>query len=354
MKKTINALLRYGLPIGLSVLLVYYFYTNVDMQAISRSMDQDVNYWWFVPVLAVSVMSHVFRAMRWRLQLRAIGVKAPLHVLIVSIFGTYFMNLLVPRLGEVWRSGYVANRQKTSFTRVMGSMVGDRLADTLTVLLLTVVTFFLAQGAFMKFFGQRSGSASAATSVYATWWFWTLVVACLLLVWLLVAVYRSKSDNKLIGKARLVLHNLVEGLMSVVHMRGKWMFLLYTVLIWGCYFMQLLIAAQAFSFTRDLSVVAVLVCFVFSSLGMAVPTNGGVGAWQYAIMFGLAIYGVGTLPLGQPYDAQASTFAWLVWGVQQLLIVALGIYTFVFMAIDRHRIATGRTVVETDADSIQI
>lgn len=354
MKKTISALLRYGLPIVLSILLVYYFYKNVDMQAIRRSMTQDVNYWWFLPVLVVSVLSHVFRAMRWRLQLRAIGVNAPLHVLVVSIFGTYFMNLLVPRLGEVWRSGYVANRQKTSFTRVVGSMVGDRLADTLTVLLLTIVTFFLAQGAFMKFFGQKSGSADAATSVYATWWFWVLVVVGIGLVALLVAIYRSKSENKLVSKTRLVLHNLVDGLMSVVHMQGKWMFLLYTLLIWGCYFMQLLIAAQAFSFTRDLGVVAILVCFVFSSLGMAVPTNGGVGAWQYAMMFGLAIYGVGTLPLGEPYDPQASTFAWLVWGIQQLLIVALGIYTFVFTAIDRHRIATGRTVVQTSGESLEI
>lgn len=354
MKKPVTLLVRYGLPIALSVLLVYYFYKNVDLAAIGRSMTQDVNYWWFVPVIAVSVASHVFRAMRWRLQLVAIGVRAPLHVLVVSIFGTYFMNLLVPRLGEVWRSGYVANRQKASFTKVVGSMVGDRLADTLTVLLLTAVTFFLAQGAFMRFFGHKSGSAAAAASVYDTWWFWALVLLCGALVALMVWIYRSTSRNGLLGKMSVVLHNLADGLMSVVHMRGKWMFLLYTVLIWGCYFLQLLIASQAFSYTRDLGVVPVLVLFVFSSLGMAVPTNGGVGAWQYAIMFGLAIYGVGTLPLGQPYDAQASTFAWLVWGVQQLLIVALGIYTFVFGAIDRHRIATGRTVVDTCGESLQI
>ncbi len=336
----------------LSVLLVWFFYKNVDMDAISRSMQQDVNYWWFVPVIVVSILSHVFRALRWRLQLRAIGVDAPLSALVNSIFGTYFINLLVPRMGEVWRSGYIAQRQRASFTQVVGSMVGDRLSDTLTVLLLTVVTFFLAQGAFMSFLSQKSGHDQG--SVYGTWWFWALVALAVALALALVWVLRSKRQAGPVAKARTAVLNLWSGLSAVATMQGKWWFVAYTVLIWGCYFSQLLIAAQAFSYTQDLGVVPILVLFVFSSLGMAVPTNGGVGAWQYAIMFGLAIYGIGTLPLGRPYDVQASTFAWVVWGVQQLLIVALGAWAMVGIAIDRHRIATGRTVVRATGEGMSL
>ena len=40
-----------------------------------------------------------------------------------SIFGTYAVNLVFPRLGEVWRTGYIAQRQKAPFTTVFGSMV---------------------------------------------------------------------------------------------------------------------------------------------------------------------------------------------------------------------------------------
>ena len=108
---------------------------------------------------------------------------------------------------------------------------------------------------------------------------------------------------------------------------------------------------MAFSYTKDFGIVPILVLFVFSSLGMAVPTNGGVGAWQYAIMFGLAIYGVGELPLGDPYNPQASAFAWTVWLVQQALLVVLGIYAFVAMAIDRKRIKEGKTIVHTVSDA---
>ena len=101
MKKIISPLLKYGIPVALSVLLVWFFYKNMDMEAIKQSLREDVNFWWFVPVIVVSIFSHVFRACRWRLQLRALGIDAPLSALVNSIFGTYFVNLLAPRLGEV-------------------------------------------------------------------------------------------------------------------------------------------------------------------------------------------------------------------------------------------------------------
>ena len=342
MEKVFSWLLKMGVPVGLSVLLVYFFYKNVDIAAIEQSLLQDVNYWWFVPVAGVSVMSHVFRACRWRLQLKALGVTPPLGVTTCSIFGTYFINLLVPRLGEVWRSGYIAQRERASFTKVTGSMVGDRLSDLIAVLCLTLLTFFLAQSSFMQFIGQRDASGAVTQSMYSTWWFWAIVALALVgtagLVWLFRAY---NATNVVVKKLHQGLHNFWDGLYAITKMEGKWWFLLYTVLIWGCYYLQLYIATFAFNFTAHLDATAVLVLFVFSSIGMAVPTNGGVGAWQYAIIFGLAIYGVGTLPLSNPYNAQASAFAWLVWGMQQVFIVALGIYTFIYIAIDRHRMASG-------------
>ncbi len=333
MKNIVSNLVKYGIPILISVGLAWFLYNNVDIEAIKTSLRQDVNYWWFVPVIVVSIFSHIFRALRWRLQLRAINIDAPLWVLVNSIFGTYFVNLVFPRLGEVWRTGYIAQRQKAPFATVLGSMVGDRLSDTVTVGLLTLVTFFLAQDAFFKFFDARGDGGSSA----ASWTMVALVVACVLGLVAMVWLYRSSSQNKVIAKLRGILHDLWDGFAAIAHMDGKWMFLLYTILIWGCYFFQLYIASKAFTFTADLGVLPVLVLFVLSSLGMAVPSNGGLGPWQFAIIFGLSLYGVGAFPPSTPYDAQASAFAWLVWGVQQLLIIVLGIYAFASIALDKKK-----------------
>ncbi|MBR1934778.1 MAG: flippase-like domain-containing protein [Muribaculaceae bacterium] len=352
MKKALSAILKYGIPIGISVGLAWYLYTNVDLDAIVTSMRQDVNYWWFVPVIVVSIFSHIFRALRWRLQLRAIGVDAPLSAIVNSIFGTYFVNLVFPRLGEVWRTGYIAKRQRASFSQVLGSMVGDRLSDTLTVLLLTIVTFFLAQRELLTFLDSRGDGSQG--SLFTSWVFWALVALALAGVAAIWLIVKSKAEQGLVAKLRTLILNLWDGLASISRMEGKWLFLLYTVLIWTCYYLQLYIASFAFTFTAQMGVVPILVLFVLSSLGMAVPSNGGLGPWQFTIIFGLAIYGVGSLPLSTPYNAQASAFAWLVWGVQTMLLIALGIYAFVSMEIDRRRIASGKTIVNSSGEEMTL
>lgn len=330
-KKIVSALVKYGIPIAISVGLAWFLYKNVDLQAIKQSLSEDVNYLWFLPVIVVSTFSHIFRALRWRLQLRAIGVNAPLYAIVCSIFGTYFVNLLFPRLGEVWRTGYIARREHASFSQVLGSMVGDRLSDTLTVLVLTIATFFMAQDSFLKFLAQNDGGSSMSTLVMVA-----LAVAALLGVALLVWLYRMPTATGIVGKVQAIVRDLWDGLASIAHMKGKWWFVIYTILIWGCYYMQLYIAAKAFTFTASLGWLPILVLFVLSSIGMAVPSNGGLGPWQFAIIFGLSLYGVGAFPPSVPYHAQASAFAWLVWGVQTLLLIVLGIYAFAYIALDRN------------------
>ena len=350
MKKTISYLVKYGIPLAIGVGLMYFLYKNVDLNTMMETFKTDVNYWWFIPIAVISLLSHVFRALRWKLQLKAIDVKPSFSAVLNSIFGTYAVNLAFPRLGEVWRCGYIANRQKASVTQVMGSMVADRLTDTVTVLLLTLVTFLLAQNAFGQFFDAYPQMKENFMNLASDGRIWIGTALFIIAFgWLLV----MKTENKIIKKIQLMARNLWEGFYAITKMEGKWWFLLYTILIWGCYFLQLYLASKAFSFTSGLSVLAVLVMFVLSSIGMGVPTNGGLGAWHVAIIFGLSLYGVGVFNPSN-FDPRASAFAMLVWGFQTLLLIVLGIYAFTSMAIDRNRIESGKTVVETTNDEIKL
>ena len=80
------------------------------MNTIFQILKSDVNYFWIILSMVIAAFSHIARAFRWRLQLRALNITPSMRVLINAIFGTYAMNLLFPRLGEVWRCGYVAQR----------------------------------------------------------------------------------------------------------------------------------------------------------------------------------------------------------------------------------------------------
>lgn len=299
-----------------------------------ETLKSEVNYWWFIPVIIVSIMSHVFRGLRWRLQLRAIDVKTPTHTIVNTIFGTYAVNLVFPRLGEVWRCGYISQREKNaSFTQVVGSMVADRLSDTITVLLLTVGTFFLAQDAFYSFLSTYPQVKEGLVKVVSSWEVWVLLaVGLATLIWL----FTSKTQNVVVLKIKDTVLNLWNGFVAITRTRGRWWFLFYTICIWGCYFLQLYIATLAFTFTDHLTMKAVLVLFVLSSIGMGIPTNGGLGAWHMAIIFGLSLYGVGTFSATNP-DTHASAFAMLVWGIQTLLLIVLGIYAFACIALEKKK-----------------
>ncbi len=340
MKKILQGLLKYGVPVLIGVGLIWFLYANVDIAEMNRVMSK-ANYWWFVLVIIIATFSHIFRAMRWQLQLRAIGVNAPLSALINSIFGTYAVNLVFPRAGEVWRCGYIANREKASFTKVVGSMVADRLSDTFIVLMITLLALLLAKDAIYQCLGDSMQATVMGLVTNPV--LWLAVVVC---VALLVALMVVKTENKMILKVRELVLNLWNGFAAIGKMEGKWMFVFYSLCIWGCYYMQLYIATFAFDFTKDLGMVPVLVLFVLSSIGMGVPTNGGLGAWHMAIILGLSIYGIGTFDVNN-LDPNASGFAMLVWGIQTVLLIALGIYAFVSMEVDRRNIASGKTKITT-------
>lgn len=327
--------LKYGVPPLITVGLCWLLFTNVDFSEMMHIIRTQCHFGWLAATLAVSVLSHVFRAMRWRIQLNALNVRTPLFILVLSIFGTYAVNLVLPRLGEFWRTGYISARQHAQFSTVFGSMICDRLSDTLTVLLLTLLTFVLANSQLMSYLQQNPDAYSGLLSLLRSPWLWLGVVAVIAGV---IFVVRRYPQSRPVVAVTGLLKGIWEGFAVVLTMPGKGMWLLYTLLIWGCYFLQLYLAFFAFPVTAEVALLygptAVLVCFVLSSLSMAVPSNGGIGPWQWAIMFGLSMYAAGVPGLTKEY---ATTFANTVMGCQTLFLILLGIFTFIAIAIDKRR-----------------
>lgn len=326
----LRTLLKYVVPLVITVGLCYLMFTGIDFKEMIAIIRRDCNFSWIALALCISILSHVFRAMRWRIQLRALGIESPLFALVLSIFGTYTVNLVFPRLGEIWRTGYIAQRQQAQFTTVFGSMVADRLADTVTVGLLTLVTFMLASKALITYFADNADTVDRLTGFATSPWLWLAIASLAALVWWFLT---HKSTNSKVQKIRQQVHELWQGFAVIATMPGKGRWLLLTAGLWGCYFVQLYVAFYAFPFTREVlaqhGILAALVAFVLSSISMGVPSNGGIGPWQWAIIFALGIYGLG--------QAQAAAFANLVLGTQTMLLILLGLFTFGCIALDKRR-----------------
>ncbi len=319
--------LQYILPVLLSALLIWYLFRKVDFRQTMEIISHGVDYWWILAAMGISIFSHIFRAMRWRIQLNALDVKTTLMELTCGVFGCYALNLLLPRVGELWRCTFVARRSKAAFTTVMGSMVADRMADSVMVLLLILLTFVIAAPALASFMAKYPIGENILNMLYSPT-LWVVAIIAIGIGWWMLHRFRNTT---FVGRLKKWTKEIWQGFAVTATMPGKWEFLLLTVAIWGCYFVQLYVAFYAFSFTRELchqpglgfGLLPCLVAFVFSSIGMAVPSNGGLGPWNIAIMFGLAIYGVA--------DVEGAAFSILQWSGQTVMLIILGIFTAIWI-----------------------
>ncbi len=332
----VSLLFKYGVPLAVSIGLCIMLFRDFDLTEMWQTIRTECDFRPMLLVLVITVFSHVFRAMRWQIQLKALGIDAPLFTLVLSIFGTYAVNLIFPRRGEVWRTGYIANRQQTQFSTVFGSMVAERVADTFTVLLLTLLAFVLASNTLIAYLAQSEETYNAIIGMISSPLFWILLIACCLIFWRLL---KRRANSPFIQRIKKFVGGLWSGFAVVASMPGKARWLLLTVGVWGCYFLQLFVAFFAFDFTAEVfhqhGIEAVLVTFVLSSISMGVPSNGGIGPWQWAVIFALGMYGLNAAP--------AATFANLVLGCNTLFLIALGLFTCVAVAIGRRRSAKSET-----------
>ncbi len=326
--KILKKVLSIGIPVALTVCLVWYMFAKVPFGEMMTILRGPVDYWWILAAMGLSVVSHIVRALRWRLQLRSLDIHVPLMALCCSVFGCYALNLLFPRLGELWRCTYVSRKGKASFATVLGSLVADRAADAVAVLFMFLLALAVAFGA-IEAFMDRYAVGRDMLALLRDPMAWTVAVAALVLVLALLMLLRN---TRLVRRGLELIAKVWAGFATVLTMKGRLKFILLTVALWGCYYVQLYVAFFAFDFTARLcessalayGLIPCLVAFVLSSVGMAIPSNGGLGPWNLAIMFGLSLYGV--------TDSEGVAFSMLQWSGQTVMLVLLGIYTMIYIA----------------------
>lgn len=327
MKKILSYIAKYILPLVLGLGIFWLLYRQFDMREILSILQMDMNLFWIAVSLLIGISSFIFRALRWRLQLRSLDITPSLSCLCNAVFGMYAFNLVLPRFGELWRCTYVAGHEKKSFSLVFGSAMSDRLADTLTVIILTIAVFCSQMGVLRRFLAEYPQAQERIYAVLTTPWLYAVLAVSLLSV---IFLFARKSENKWVNRIKESLHKMWDGFRSVISMKeSKLLFLLYTLLIWGGYLMQLFVCFRAFDWMSGLGFQQALVLFVLGSISMVIPVQGGIGPWHAAIIFGLVFYGIGR--------EQAGAFALVAHGSQMIVTILLGIYTTIAIMAERRR-----------------
>lgn len=338
---TASKLIKFGIPLLISVGLCVALFRDIDLKEMMRIIREDCNFWFIGLNILIGLIPIIVRAARWGIQLRAINVRPPLHILFYSIFGTYAFNIVFPRLGEVWRSGYIAFRQKAPFSEVFGSMIADRLADTAVVALLTLATCIFASGPFVKFVQADPEAYRNIQNILTSPLLWGTIIAGAIAFWALM----KYGKGGFLARVRNFFKGIWEGFAAIARMDGKGKWLLLTTILWSCYFLQLYVSFYAFPVTRAMlaenGIMVAFICYMLSTISMAIPSNGGIGPYQTAILFGLQLFAPAAVSAAvdpvahKAFITAGLAFGNTVLGAQTLTFIIGGLIVFILIAADR-------------------
>lgn len=307
--------MKIAFPLLLGGVILCWTYRDLDLSKAGEVLLHEMNYGWMVLSLACGVMSHLFRGWRWKQTLEPLGEYPKTGNCVNAIFVSYATNLLIPRIGEISRCGVLARYDGVSFSKSLGTVVTERLIDTLCIGLISGITLLLQMGMFDSFFHATGTDLSVyldmLTSVHLY-----IVLACVLAIGILF--YFLIKHLAVFSRVKGLMKNVWAGILSLRSVKNIPLFLFYTVGIWVCYFFHFYLTFYCFDFTVHLGWMAGLVMFVVGSFAVVVPTPNGAGPWHFALISMMTLYGVG--------KEDAGIFALIVHGIQTLLIILLGIY----------------------------
>jgi uncharacterized protein (TIRG00374 family) len=127
--------------IAVSVVALVIVFRSVNLEA-ALDAFRAAEFAWLVPAFGVLVVGFVLRLVRWDwlLPLRADGTRAPVLRILPCLFIGYLGNVILPaRLGEPIRAYLVSRRESIAFGGVFGSVVLERIIDTVVLAVLAFV-----------------------------------------------------------------------------------------------------------------------------------------------------------------------------------------------------------------------
>jgi uncharacterized protein (TIRG00374 family) len=326
MKSKTKSILQTVIMIGLGVLLVWFAYSQMSGQKEKIiAAFSNANYTWVIVAAFITILSHLVRAYRWNYLLAPLGYRISFVNASGAVFIGYFANYApILRLGEVWRCTVTDRYAKVPFQVGFGTVVTERIVDTLILLVLFVLTllfqFSELAGLTNKYIAgplmTRLEAMSAIKLAFIGFLFAAAVIS--------LFVFRKKIASRLHGKFGNFIKGFIDGLSSISRMKNFWSFVFLSFLIWALYFYSLYFCLKALPETSTLGHLECLTMIFFGTFGYAFAP-GGLGAYQIIITSILLFYGIDT--------GAAGAFPWLIWTAQLILIAIAGLLSFVLLPL---------------------
>ncbi len=295
----------------MGVALVWYSLSDIDFNDFIGYFKK-ANYGWVALGLVFGSLSHLSRAYRWKFMLEPMGYKPKFLNSAMAVLVAYLVNYTIPRAGEASRALVMTNYENIPFEKGFGTIVAERIADLVMMLLIVAITLFLQ----FEFIWELLTKNFDPLKI-------TIALIALLIGFIFFSLYIKKSTSGIGLKIKTFVTGLLEGVMSIFKMKKKWAFIFHTVFIWLMYVLMFWVTIPA---VEGLHVPygAVLVGFIAGGFSIA-ATNGGIGLYPVAITAAFLLFGI-------PEEG-GKAFGWIMWTAQTAMVLVFGGLSFLLLPI---------------------
>ena len=225
---SVSKLFKIAFPLVLGGLILWWMYRDFDWNGLWDALNDGMNWTWMWLSMPFGVLAQVLRAARWRQALEPLDERPRLSSCVHAVFLSYASSLVVPRVGEVLRCGVLKKYDGTSFTKSLGTVVTERMVDSLLMLLLAALTVLLQVKVFMVFFAETGVSFEELAGRFSAAGYW-VTAACLLVVLVFLAVLAKRLAW--FNHTRNLLRNVVDGVLSLRNVRHVPIYIMYSLRI---------------------------------------------------------------------------------------------------------------------------
>lgn len=326
MKQNILKTLKFLSFFLLGIFIFWMVYKDQDINRIKSILSNEVNYFWIIVSIFLGFLSHISRTIRWNLMIEPLGHKPRTLNTLLAVLVGYLMNLALPRMGEISRCGVLSRYEKIPFTKLIGTVVLERLIDMLVLLLLLLIVVITQFGHMVAFLNNNPDVQVKLQSILRSPTLYITLAGILMLIWF--TRHRIKASG-IAKKVTDLINQFAEGFKSIRNIKNKGAFIFHSLFIWFLYYLMLYCVFFSFEFTSHLSALAGLTVFVLGSFGMVAPVQGGIGPWHFMVYEALALYGVD--------KANGKIFALVAHGSTTVMLVVFGLIALIVLPFINER-----------------
>lgn len=316
MKAGIRKFLSLTIPLFIGLGIIYYQYTTLTLEELEKIKISFIkaDYFYIFLSLFIALFGFWSRAYRWKFALQHLGYQTKFRNDLMTVCVSYLVNLTIPRSGEISRAALLKKYENVPFDKGFGTIVAERIVDMLIFLLFVAIGFISQFDTIYHYLLDKNVKFETLI--------WTAIIGFILFIlFVLIWIY---AEWKIILKLKQKLSGLIEGMQSILKMKDKWKYIFHSFFIWFSYLAMFYVTIFALPETSDISFDVVVMGFIFGTLAVGF-SNGGLGAYPWAVASILSLYGIS--------EGIGTAFGYLIWVSQTLLTIFLGLLSYLLLPI---------------------